>query len=265
MRIVLIGGGQWGRNYIRELSSHLIAVVEPDKETATKLIHDFDVRVWNRMPPSIEFNDYDAAIICTPPDTHVELAYPILKEGKCVLIEKPLATSVEELLKLKNYKDKIMVGHIYLHHPEVENLRTNFHNIPIDHIFTRRTNNGPIRNWQNALWDLAPHDISICNYILGQNPIGVLVRGTRDWAMLHLSYIACEAIIYVSWLGGPKTRLVELVPVNQDRIIFDDMKVVLERSPMRRMLDDFMTGNWDERCSYEAGMEVVNVLEKCYV
>lgn len=262
MKTIVIGAGYFGRNYIKELSHNVVAVIEPDVTKAEFVKQAYNVAVYSSLPEHIR---YDAAVIVTPPESHVQLAKSILAEGHYVLIEKPFATSVEELLQLVKWKNKCMAGMIYLYHPEVEKLKTVVKNIPLNHAFSRRTNDGPVRPWQNAMWDLAAHDVSIFNYILGQTPHMIEAFGpnTRDWAVLRMLYVTVETLTYVSWRGGPKTRLVELVPQEGgDRIIFDDMKISLEVSPMRRMLNAFLSGDWDERCSFDAGMEVVNILEK---
>lgn len=260
MRTIVIGAGYWGLNYIKELAGNLTAVVETDPQRAEFVKQAYNVPVYPALPVHI---DYDAAVIATPPDTHVQLAKPILAEGKYVLVEKPFATSIEESLQLHKWKNRCMAGMLYLYHPGVEALKTAVRTTPINHAYSRRTNAGPVRPWQNALWDLAAHDISIFNYVLGQEPHALECIGTRDWAVLRLLYVAAETVSYVSWMGGPKVRLVELVPqMNGERIIFNDVKTVLEVSPMRRMLDAFLSGDWDERCSFDAGLEVTGVLEK---
>lgn len=262
MRIIVIGAGYFGRNYIKELSHNCVAVVETDPVKAELVKQSFNIPVYPEMPHHINF---DGVIIVTPPDTHVQLAKPWLDQGYYVLIEKPFATSVAEALQLRKWRDKCMAGMIYLWHPEVERLKEIVKTTPLNHAYSRRTNNGPIRPWQNCLWDLAAHDVSIFNYVFGQTPHALEAIGsnTRDWAILRMVYVAVETLTYVSWRGGPKVREVELVPQEgNDRIIFDDVKTVLEVTPMRRMLNAFMSGEWDERGSFDAGLEVVSVLEK---
>lgn len=262
MKTVVFGGGYFGRNYIRELGHNLVAVIEPDPANAEYVHKTYNVPVYAELPQDIQF---DGAVIVTPPTSHVELAKGLLAQGYYVLIEKPFAISVEEAYQLHRWRDKCMAAMIYLYHPSVAWLKEVVKFTPLNHIYTRRTNDGPIRPWQNALWDLAAHDVSICNYILGQTPHALEAMGSRsrDWAMLRSIYVAAEAITYVSWRGGPKVRTVELVPQDgHDRIIFDDMQTALEISPMRLMLNAFLSGKWDERGAFETGIEVTNVLEK---
>lgn len=259
MRVVVFGAGYFGVNYIRELGRHLVGVVEPDAVKAASVGKRYSIPVAPELPADWEF---DGAIIVTPPSEHVSTALPLAAQGKYVLIEKPMAPTVEEALKLHTYRERIMAGLIYLYHPGVEALKTKLKDIPLDHIHTRRTNDGPVREWQNAAWDLAAHDISICNYLMSHTPHSAQSVGTRDWAMIKLDYITTNAAIYVSWKGGPKVRTVELVSEYPgERYIFDDMAQTLEISPLRRMLDDFLSGSWDKKASFNAGLDVVSVLE----
>lgn len=260
-KVVVFGAGYWGVNYIRELAGNLSAVIEPDTARAELVQQKYNVPVFPVLPTDWK---YDGAIVATPPDTHIEIAGSILKTGRTVLIEKPIATSYEDALSIAAHRQQCMASMIYLYHPEIIRLKKVFKTVAMDHGFSRRTNCGPIRPWGDAMWDLASHDIAIFNYITGQTPIGIEAAGARSWAIIKLNYIAFDAAIYVSWLGGPKVRKVELVPADgshTNRVIFDDMAHVLEVSPLRRMLDDFLNDSWPEKSSYVAGLEVIKTLE----
>lgn len=258
MRTVVFGAGYWGKNYIRELIGNLVAVIDPDLNALERVRSTYNIDTYTKLPDGLEF---DAAVIATPPMSHVELALPLLKDGKAVLIEKPLATSVQEAERLLPYAEQVMAAHVYMYHPVVEKMRTWCKSFAIDHAFSQRTNHGPIRPWQNALWDLASHDVSIFNYLFGPAQY-VTSFGTRHWAALRVNYGSLDAVTYVSWLGGPKVRRIELITDQQhsERYVFDDLQWVLEVSPLRKMLDAFMSGNWD-RCRLHDGIDVIKVLE----
>lgn len=260
MRVIVFGAGRFGKNYARELGGHLVGVVEPNPETAQKISETFNIKCYPELPEDL---DFDGAVIATPPDSHIQVAKEVLKKGKYCLIEKPLGTSVEECLQLNPYKNKVMAGMIYLYHPAIIEMKKNFNQSLCNHIYTRRTNDGPVRDWQDSLWDLAAHDVYIIKYITGTSPLLVDCMKERDWAVLRMDYATFQTISYVSWKGGPKTRKIEIVYNSKpERDIFDDMQVALEISPMRLMLDDFLTGKWDSKSSFEEGLEVVNILEK---
>lgn len=268
MRTIVFGAGYWGKNYLRELAGNLVAVIEPDKDRADYAAKTYNIQTYPELPVDLNF---DAAVIATPPDSHVRLAEPLLKTGKYVLVEKPVALSVEEAMRLYPYRKRCMTGHLYMYHPVVYDwmvkwLKEN----PINHAWSRRTNHGPVRSWGDAMWDLASHDISVFNFLFGQ-PIQVAATGARDWAMLRLDYVGgISAAAYVSWVGAPKCRSIELVPISpmalsevgtDQRFVFDDVRTVLEVTPLRRLLDAFLSGSW-ERATLEEGIEVVKVLEQ---
>ena len=258
MKVVVFGAGYWGKNYVRELAGNLVAVVEPDKERAAYVAQTFNVPVYAEAPDI----DYDASIIVTPPEHHIKLAYQEVQKGKLILLEKPFATCVEEYLHLRNYRKQVMCGLIYLYNPGIIQLKKVLETTPLHHCFSRRTNNGPVREWQSVLWDLASHDIAIFNYMFGQAPYSAERMGDRDWTVLNLFYPTVNAVIYVSWHGGPKHRKIELVPADsEERIIFDDVTTVWEQTPLRLMLDDFLSGEWDDKAGFDAGINVVSVLD----
>jgi predicted dehydrogenase len=255
MRVVVVGAGAWGVNYIRELGGHLVGVVETDADRARAVSETFNVRVYPELPRRLKF---DAAVIATPPDSHHKLASPLLQAGKYVLVEKPLTDNVESAMELAGCK-RCMVGHLYLYHPIIEEMKDwlSLHSVP--HAFCRRTNSGPVRPWQDSAWDLASHDLSVLIDWFG-DVLTIASAGTHDWSIMHVGFKNTDAAIYCSWLGGPKVRTIELVPQIGDRYIFDDVRTVLEVSPLRRMLDAFLSGSWD-RCTAAEGAEVVRVLQ----
>lgn len=258
MKTVVFGAGYWGRNYVRELASNAVALIDTDERAASYVTRTYGIKSYPELPRDL---DYDAAIIVTPPETHVDLALPILKSGKYVMIEKPLAVSVEDAMRLYPYRSRCMAAHIYLYHPAIEWMRDWMQDHVVDHVFSRRTNAGPVRTSVSALWDLAVHDVSIFNHLFGK-PLSVEATGVRDWSILRVNYVGVSTATYVSWFGNPKMRTVEFVPIQHDgdRYIFDDLMWVFEISPLRHMLDAFLSGHW-ERCTLDEGIEVLQVLE----
>ncbi len=263
MRVIVIGAGYWGQNYIRELGHRCVQVIDPDPQARARVEKRFGIRTSPKLGKlALEAAEsFDAAIITTPPETHHHLALPILEADKYVLVEKPLAVTYEHALELARFP-KCMAGLVYLYHPEVEYLKTTFSNRQLSHAFSRRTNDGPVRPYLNAMWDLAPHDISIFNFVTQSEPFETEAIWERDWCILSLTDVHLTAIAYVSWHGSPKVRRVELVPELGHRIIFDDMAVVLEKPPLTRMIEAFLSGSWD-RCTGADGAAVVKVLEEC--
>jgi hypothetical protein len=263
---LVIGGGFWGEKYIKELGRNCVAVVDKNQDRLKYLENTYGVLGFIGVEEFLKyaFNRifYNHVIIATPPENHIPYAHYFCVEGKYVLIEKPLCEKEEHGHCLYKFPEQVMVGHIYTYNPGIIALKEKLKTFAAHHIYCRRTNNGPVRIWQNALWDLAPHDISICNFLLDQTPLNYDIIDKYDYGIIELEYIACSALIYVSWLGGPKVRQVELVPAsNGERIIFDDLKQVTEVSPLHLMLNDFYGHNWNKWCSLQAGLDIVKILE----
>ncbi len=258
MKTIVVGGGYWGQNYIRELGHKCVFVLDIDPLVCDRLRDRFDVPCGTR----IEDVEYEAVIVCTPPETHYWVAKTFLDAGKYVLVEKALTINVSDAANLVYY-DKCMAGLIYLFHPEIERLRRVYQSVswPMtwSHFYSRRPNEGPVRWGVSVLWDLAPHDVSIFNYITGETPGKVEKIEGRDYAIIQLTYSTVTAASYVSWCGGPKTRRVELVPMVGERIVFDDLQVVLEKSPLARMLEAFLSKEWDRSTALD-GLNVVRAL-----
>ena len=110
------------------------------------------------------------------------------------------------------------------------------------------------------MWDLAYHDVSILHYIVGRPATKARCFRKKDWAIVYLDFGVIQTISYVSWLGGPKTRLVELVSPDESlRVVFDDLKVVFETTPLATMVKAFLSKKWD-RSTVEDGLAVMKVL-----
>lgn len=214
MQIALIGLGRWGQNYNRVLKNAEIDIVRYDPAKGFKE----------------DISGSDGIIISTPASTHYKLAKQYLEGGFDVLVEKPLTTNTEEARELieiavKN-KRILMVGHTYLYHPAIRYIKKYLLNKPF-FVSSIRTNLGPIREDVDCVWDLAPHDISILNYLFGK-PVDGKISGGKylsdklDFAIILLDYTKIFVQITVGWLNATKERKMEIV-TQKERIIFDDL------------------------------------------
>jgi predicted dehydrogenase len=242
LRVALIGYGYWGPNYAR--------VLEEMADTELTLICDANgerlERAAKRVPRAIltqdlgealERTDIDAVVVSTPASTHFEVTRRALESGRDVLVEKPLALEVshcEELTELSEKKGRIlMVAHTFLYNPGIQKLRECVRSSSFGrtyYLHATRTNLGPIRHDVNSVWDLAPHDISIFNYVLDEVPTWVSANASRvlenpreDVAFITLGYSNnVMANIHVSWADPNKVRRVVAVGSYQ-RVVFDDL------------------------------------------
>lgn len=185
----------------------------------------------------LEDKDVDAIVISTPAHRHYSIARDALLSNKHVLVEKPITTEVDEAKDLINLaRDKkltLMVGHTFKFNPGVNKLKLLIESKKLGkiyYIYSHRTNLGPLRKDVNAMWDLAPHDISIISYLLNSQPIDVSARGNKflehyleDVVFINFNYpYNIFAHAHVSWLDPRKVR--EIVVVGSKKMaIFDDL------------------------------------------
>jgi predicted dehydrogenase len=181
--------------------------------------------------------DIDAVVVATPVRFHFPMAMASLAAGKHTLIEKPMAPSVAEcddlILAAKRGGLVLMVGHTFLYSAPVRKIREIVDNDDIGeirYISARRLNLGLFQRDINVAWDLAPHDISIIQYIMQELPHSINCRGAahvtpgiEDVTSMNLHFSkARSAIIQSSWLDPKKTR--EMTIVGSKRmIIYDDI------------------------------------------
>ncbi|HET7467801.1 MAG TPA: Gfo/Idh/MocA family oxidoreductase [Candidatus Dormibacteraeota bacterium] len=242
LRVGLIGFGLWGPHYARILSgtmtsARLAACAEP----AAARLAAFDRQYpgarayadYNRM---LRDGDIDAVIVATPTSTHREVVERCLAAGVHVLVEKPLAATVQDAEALADAERGsgrvLMVGHTFLFNPAVRAIKGYIDNGllgDIRYLYFTRTGLGPIRQDVNALWDLAPHDFSMLRYWLGADPVDLIARGqsylkpdTEDVVFVTLTYPdKVLASVHVSWLDPVKVRSVTVVG-DRKMVVFDD-------------------------------------------
>jgi predicted dehydrogenase len=224
--VAVIGCGYWGPNLVRNFSvcadTRVVAVCDKDvgrlKRVApicpnAKLTGNFDDVLRN---PEIE-----AVAIATPVATHVHLATAALEAGKHVLVEKPLAGNVrdaEVLVRRAAEAGRIlMVDHTYLYSPAIRKIKELVDKGEFGELFyidSVRINLGQFQSDINVLWDLAPHDLSIIDYLLGRMPRSLAAMGVshtsselEDVAYLNLDFgNSLMATFHVNWLSPVKLR-----------------------------------------------------------
>src|SRR2546423_6331446 len=241
MRVAVVGCGYWGSKHVRVLQQipaiSRVAVVDPRPECRAEFAHsDSGVAVFADLDSAVPH--IDAAVIAAPPRVHGSLALQALVAGKHVLVEKPMTTSAAAAHRLiGEAADRgltLMVGHTFEYNAAVWKLRELIESDELGQIYyidTARLNLGIYQEDVNVLWDLAPHDISIVNYLLGGAPISVQAWGSKnarfsqeDVGYLRLTYAepAVTAQIHVSWLDPCKVRRMTVVG-SRKMAVYDDL------------------------------------------
>lgn len=243
MRISIIGYGYWGPNLVRNFNN--------TKGVEVASVFDLSEKQLNRVQssyPSIatttNFNDVlkddsiDAVAIATPVFTHFSLASEALKHGKHVLIEKPMTASTEEAVRLIDLAEQngkiLMVDHTYLYTNAVQKIKELIEKDvigDIKYIDSTRINLGLFQRDVNVLWDLAPHDISICSYLMKDKPLAIQAVGTshtnngiENIAYLTLFYPDNRiAHFNCSWVSPVKIRQM-LIGGDKKMILFNDLE-----------------------------------------
>ena len=215
----------------------LSALCDAEESVEASYRHRYEgVRFYREFSALLSDSSVEAVALATPAVTHYEMARTALEAGKDVLVEKPLAVSVEhgeDLVRLAHAKGRIlMVGHILRYHPAILKLQQLIHAGTlgkINYLYSNRLNIGKIRTEENILWSFAPHDISVMLSLLNEMPSRVTCQGdaslNRDVVDVTLSHFdfpsGVQAHIFVSWLHPVKEQ--RLVVVGSEKMaVFDD-------------------------------------------
>lgn len=243
INVALIGCGYWGPNLLRNLISNasceVIWVAEPSQDRRNYVQRLYPrVKVTHKPRDVLQDKKVEAVVIATPVATHYELAVSSLKAGKHILVEKPIATTVPEVETIDGIRKKqglvAMSGHTFIYNEAVRYLKRILDAKElgeIRYIYSQRLNLGRIRSDVNALWNFAPHDVSIIQYLLDNpEPISVTSRGMdyvqpgiNDVVFMNIEYPGkIMANIHVSWLDPHKIRRMTIVGT-QKMVIYDDI------------------------------------------
>jgi len=241
IKIGIIGLGHWGPNYFRTFNSlngvKVVWCSDLVEENLNKIRHYPDISLTKNYMEILADNSVAAVVVATPAATHYNIVRQCLNAEKDVLAEKPLALKLSEALELCKLADEknriLMVGHTFLFNPGIRKIKEFIDSGELGRIYylnATRTHLGLIREDVNAVWDLAAHDISIFNYLIGKPPLMVdaigachLKRGREDVAFINLTYPDnVIANIHVSWEDSNKERTVRIVG-GKARIVFNDL------------------------------------------
>jgi predicted dehydrogenase len=240
IRVAVVGVGYWGSRHVRVLRSTtgVAAVIGVDERFAgnTGEPRLVECGVPGYADLGAVLPEVDAVVIATPPSSHYSLGMQAIRAGKHVLIEKPLATSLTEARALVAAAEAagtvLLPGLTFLYNAAVHKLRGVIEGElgRLYYLDCERLNLGLYQPDVNVIIDLAPHDISIANFVLNSHPTTVTAWGWRyvhpeyeDVAHLRLDYsdIGVSANIHVSWLNPHKVRRITAVG-SQKMAVYDD-------------------------------------------
>ena len=238
----VVGYGYWGPNVVRNLDhleeAEVVAVCDKSAAARKKVARAYpDVRVTDNAAELMSSPEIDAIAVVTPVWTHYELAKAALQNGKHVFVEKPFTSSADqaqELIDLAARKNlKIMVDHTFLFTGAVTKIKQLLQEGALGKLYyydSTRVNLGLFQHDVNVVWDLAPHDLSIIDYLIQRTPEAISATGQthlnshEDIAFITL-YFPDKIIahINVNWLSPVKVRTT-LIGGEKKMLVWDDLE-----------------------------------------
>ncbi|PWJ83636.1 putative dehydrogenase [Pseudaminobacter salicylatoxidans] len=253
-RIAVLGCGYWGSNHIRTLKAlgALYAVSDANRARAEGFASEQECLA---IDPDTLFTrpDVDAIVMALPPQYHAEAAIKAVENGKDVLVEKPIALNVpdaERAVAAAEANGRIfMVGHVLRFHPAFEKLKELIDQGElgeVKYIHSHRLGLGKFHTENDALWDLAPHDLSMILAITGSAPVEIRGEGAAildhlsDFAHLHMRFPnGLRSHLFASRLNPYRERRLTVVGTKA-MAVFDDVE------PWERKLAVYRHAVWQD-------------------
>jgi predicted dehydrogenase len=272
VRVGVIGYGYWGPNIVRNLHSldtaQIIAVCDRNPSALKRASRvDPRIRLTTEFSEVLQAPDIDAIAVVTPVWTHYDLTKAALENGKHVFVEKPFTSTpsqAEELIELAESKNlKIMVDHTFLFSGAVRKIRQIVDEGtlgPLYYFDSTRVNLGLFQHDISVVWDLAPHDLSIMDYLIREKPEAVVatggahLNGYADMAFITIYFPRnIIAHVNVNWLSPVKVRTTRLGG-EEKMLVWND----LEADEKIKVYDKGVKltggqGVWDLLVSYRSG------------
>jgi len=238
-----IGCGYWGPNLLRNLQASpkcsLSAVADTSAERRSFVGNRFPgAKLYSNWHDLIDDSSLQAVVVATPAATHFTIVEAALQAGRHVLVEKPMATGADEVVELIRLADRLdlvlMVGHTFIYNDAVRRLKAMLDEGELGdvvYLYSQRLNLGQVRSDVNAWWNLAPHDVSIQLFLLGDTSRqaisasgrAFLQPGIEDVVVANLTWRnGVVGTIHVSWLDPHKTRQLTVVGTRK-MIVYDDV------------------------------------------
>ncbi|HEX7050671.1 MAG TPA: Gfo/Idh/MocA family oxidoreductase [Longimicrobiales bacterium] len=278
-RTAVVGCGYWGKNLVRNFAalSDLRVCCDAAEPVRTRIAAEYPgVRVTDAYDEVLADAEVEAVVLATPAPMHAEMAVAALEAGKHVFVEKPLALSVADAERVARAAEAagriLMVGHLLEYHPAVEYLKDVIDRGELGDVYycySQRVNLGKLRSDENALWSLAPHDISVVLYLMGEEPETVeatgqafLQPGIEDVVFMTMRFASGRvAHVQVSWLDPHKARRLTVVG-SKKMVVFDDMQAqekirIYDKGVDRRPTEAASYGSYGELLALREGDIVI--------
>ena len=243
LSVAVVGCGYWGPNLMRNFAensrSRLAWLVDLDAARAQRFADRYaGARATTSLAEALADPQLDAVALATPVSTHFPLARQCLAAGKSVLLEKPMAQTAAECRELTALAEKngvtLMVDHTFIYTGAVRKIRELIESGELGEIYyfdSVRVNLGLFQHDVNVIWDLAPHDLSIMDYVLGKRPTQVAAHGACHIAGSNIENIAYLTLkfaddtiahFHVNWLAPAKIRRI-IIGGSKKMLVFDDL------------------------------------------
>lgn len=243
VRIGAVGYGYWGPNLVRNLDrledADLVAACDMSEANLGKLKELYPyVETTTDLDALLTGHELDAVVVSTSAPSHFAIASKVLEAGLHCFVEKPLtlnSSDAEVLVRMAEERDRVlMVGHLMQYHSAIEWIKQYLDSGDLGdvlYVYMQRLNLGKVRTEENAFWSLAPHDVSIVLYLLGEMPDHVSANGAayvtpgiHDTVFANMHFPSGKmANIHVSWLDPHKVRKLTVVGTKK-MLVFDDME-----------------------------------------
>ena len=255
MKVGQAGLGNWGKNLARNFAelAELTWLCDPAEGKRAEFAPRYpQAQFTTEFSDLLEDTELDAVVIATPVPTHYELARLALESGKHVFVEKPpamTALEIDELVSIARERNLVLMpGHLLLYHPGIQRVKEMISDSELGDVlcvYGNRQNLGVIRPYENALWSLGVHDLSVILYLLDEDPLEAvaygrdfLQPGVEDVVFCYLRFPSGKiAHMHLSWLDPHKMRKITVVGTEK-MVVFDDMELerkvtVYEKAPWR--------------------------------
>ena len=241
IKVAIVGAGRWGMNHIKTAATitrtENILVCDRDTNAGMRVKSAFPgIGFTTQLEEVVLSSEFMMVIVAAPAELHYPIAKRLLEAKKHVLVEKPITLHLEEAEELvriaEEQKCTLMVGHVLMYHGAVRKMKEEIAKGSIgklQYIYSNRLNLGAIRSEENILWSFAPHDVSLIQYLTGENPVSVTASGAafvqddiEDTTLTYLKYPSgVNAHIFVSWLHPFKEQRM-VATGTEGMLVFED-------------------------------------------